>query len=319
MNPTVLFVDDEIRVLKSIRAACRTHFNMLFATNGAQALQYIGKKKIDVVVSDERMPKMRGHEVLSEFRRQSPSTMRILLTGFSDNEAIRHCINEAEVFRYLSKPWNNDELIDCIKTAARHKSNSNIAYMPQPSHQTTSAKHVNDRQISQASSSHATPKSILIVDDHPYLVHSIQRIYGDHFDIHAATNLTEAVDVLASSTGVAVMLIDIDMKGSLPVVHQLTTSSPSLVVIALTKNPDTSTAQSLINHGQVFKYLVKPLGHTRTENVIQEALLRHDELLRSPQAYNRIPDPLPEPLPDDSTEQSGILGRLAAFKDRLFR
>ncbi len=123
------------------------------------------------------------------------------------------------------------------------------------------------------------------------------------------------MNVLESTQGVAVMVIDIDIKGSLHVIHQLTSSSPALVVIAVTKNADMSVAQSLINHGQVFKYMIKPLGHTRTENVLQEALLRHDELVRSPGSYRR----LPEPMPASRASNSGIMRRLVAMKEKLFR
>ena len=101
---TVLFVDDEERVVNLLRMIFRTQYDVLVATSGAQALQIIKERRVDVLVTDQRMPGMTGIELLTQARECSPHTIRLLLTGYTDLAAIVGSVNEGEVFRFLNKP-----------------------------------------------------------------------------------------------------------------------------------------------------------------------------------------------------------------------
>ena len=103
----ILCVDDEVQIVISLRALLRSKYEVLIATSGEEALDILRKDNtIRVLISDQRMPKMLGAEVLREARKISPGTMRLLLTGYSDLQAIIDSINEGEVFRFINKPWN---------------------------------------------------------------------------------------------------------------------------------------------------------------------------------------------------------------------
>lgn len=118
-KPRLLFVDDEKRVLNSMRAMFRRDYELFLTTRGDEALKIIAEQPIDVLVADQRMPIMTGVEVLSAARKCSPGTVRILLTGYSDLDAIEGAMNDGEVFRFLNKPCAATELRGTISEAAQ--------------------------------------------------------------------------------------------------------------------------------------------------------------------------------------------------------
>ena len=113
----LLFIDDEQKVLSSMKAMFRRKFQVLTANSGSQALQLLENESVDVVISDQRMPEMTGVEVLSKIKVQHPSIIPILLTGYADLDAVEASINECEVFRYLMKPCPPEQLSEVIKEA----------------------------------------------------------------------------------------------------------------------------------------------------------------------------------------------------------
>ena len=117
-KPKLLFVDDEQRVLNSMRIMFRRDFDLFLASAGDEALKIIQNQDIDVIVADHRMPRMTGVEVLTRVRILSPRTVRILLTGYADLDAVEGSINEGEVFRFLTKPCPPKELRETIRLAA---------------------------------------------------------------------------------------------------------------------------------------------------------------------------------------------------------
>jgi response regulator RpfG family c-di-GMP phosphodiesterase len=118
-KPRLLFVDDEQRVLNSMRIMFRRQFDLFLASSGAEALEIVKHKNIDVIVADHRMPQMTGVEVLTKARSISPRTVRILLTGYADLDAVEGSINECEVFRFLTKPCAPEMLRETITLAAK--------------------------------------------------------------------------------------------------------------------------------------------------------------------------------------------------------
>src|SRR5690606_41086982 len=89
------------------------------ASHGAEALDIVKGQDIDVIVADHRMPRMTGVEVLTAVRTLSPRTVRILLTGYADLDAVEGSINDGEVFRFLTKPCPPQQLRETIELAAR--------------------------------------------------------------------------------------------------------------------------------------------------------------------------------------------------------
>ncbi len=117
-KPSILFVDDEQRVLNSMRALFRRDYNLFLTTRGDEALKIIDQNDIDVVVADQRMPIMTGVEILSRVKVSSPNTIRILLTGYANATAIEAAINSGEVYKFLNKPCPVEELRGTIRQAA---------------------------------------------------------------------------------------------------------------------------------------------------------------------------------------------------------
>ena len=107
----VLLVDDEENILSSLRRVLRGEgYNVQIANGGEQALQILRSQPIDLVISDARMPGMDGATLLAEVQKHWPETMRILLTGYADISTTIRAINQGQIYRYISKPWDDDEL-----------------------------------------------------------------------------------------------------------------------------------------------------------------------------------------------------------------
>ncbi len=114
---TVLYVDDEQTNLFSFKASFRRDFNVITATSGQEALKIMEENKVHVAVSDQRMPGMTGIEFFQELKKTQPDPIRVLLTGYADINAVIDAINKGEVYRYVTKPWNSDELRNLINSA----------------------------------------------------------------------------------------------------------------------------------------------------------------------------------------------------------
>jgi response regulator RpfG family c-di-GMP phosphodiesterase len=107
----ILYVDDEDNNLVSFKATFRTHYEVLTAKSGSEAIQMLEKfDDIVVIITDQRMPNMTGVEFLSSIIEKYPLPTRILLTGYSDIQAIADAVNIGKIYNYVTKPWNEKEL-----------------------------------------------------------------------------------------------------------------------------------------------------------------------------------------------------------------
>ena len=114
----ILFVDDEENVLRSLKRLFMSEdYEVLTALSGPDGLAVLKEVEVPVIVSDQRMPVMTGAEFLEKSRELSPDTVRIILTGYADVEAAIGAINRGGAYRYVSKPWNDNELLMVIKDA----------------------------------------------------------------------------------------------------------------------------------------------------------------------------------------------------------
>src|SRR5690606_6580114 len=114
---SVLYVDDEENNLISFRATFRLKYKVYTALSGTEAVRLVKENRIDVIITDQRMPKMTGVEFLEEIIKINPEPMRILLTGYADLSAVVDAVNKGKIFHYLSKPWNEEELDETIQRA----------------------------------------------------------------------------------------------------------------------------------------------------------------------------------------------------------
>ena len=117
MTSGVLYIDDEINNLNSFKAAFRRDFNIYVAQSAKEGRRILEEQEIGVIITDQRMPVLTGIEFLESILNVYPDTIRILLTGFSDMNAVMDAINRGQVYKYLVKPWQNDELRLYIQNA----------------------------------------------------------------------------------------------------------------------------------------------------------------------------------------------------------
>ena len=106
----ILYVDDELNNLNAFKAALRLKYNVLTAISGEEAINILRKNPVDIIITDQRMPKMTGVEFLESIINEFPDPIRILLTGYTDINAVIDAINKGKIFHYLTKPWNEAEL-----------------------------------------------------------------------------------------------------------------------------------------------------------------------------------------------------------------
>jgi response regulator RpfG family c-di-GMP phosphodiesterase len=116
---TVLFVDDEQSIRNAIERMYleRDEIRCLFAASGQEGLDILGREDVWVVVSDYLMPGMRGIEFLSKVKGVRPETVRIMMTAYADLTIAIDAINKSEAYRFVTKPWNNKELMDMVDEA----------------------------------------------------------------------------------------------------------------------------------------------------------------------------------------------------------
>ena len=118
VKPKILVVDDEPDNLDLLYRTFRRDFQVLKASSGMDALSVLtAEGEVAVIISDQRMPEMKGTEFLSKTVPQFPNTIRIILTGFTDVEDLVEAINSGQVYKYITKPWDPGELKDVVKRA----------------------------------------------------------------------------------------------------------------------------------------------------------------------------------------------------------
>ena len=118
---SILFVDDEINILDALTRSVRGLNLEVHSANSAKAgIAILEQKDIDIVISDKNMPGMGGNEFLQEVARRWPETVRIMLTAYTELDAVMDAINTGRVWSFMQKPWNNDELIITIQQAINY-------------------------------------------------------------------------------------------------------------------------------------------------------------------------------------------------------
>jgi len=381
----ILFVDDEKRVLNSMRGLFRREYELFLTCEGAEAIKIASENEIDVIVADQRMPGMTGIEVLAKIKEKSPRTVRILLTGYADPSAVEGSINIGEVFRFLSKPCPPKMLRETLSLAidaARTKPVTTI----EPEHQPASPQRTETvappppafPQVAQQAprrapqteprpasrpapraappgvpaAQNAPPTKPIHDNDEtqpalPALDESAIGSTGEHSSSHwqSVTNVVMSEDAveetqdnvaLTTSTlgmndvGVVIFTIDsefaatairsvsaertmviattlvkvaqaIEEQHAGVLVTDFTTNNailqkiigalkkhmPQLVTIVVSGGRDTTDMINLINYGQVFRYVLKPIEPEQLRGDINAAVIRHLYLLNNPESAKR--------------------------------
>ncbi len=267
-TPIILLIDDEPLLLNSLERLLEDEFLVLKTTSQEKAIELATRYQPVVVISDQRMPGMLGHCLLEHIKTISPKSIRILLTGYADLEATVGSMNYSEVFRYISKPWKADKLLETVRLAV------NIYARTQEVEHTTRSSPLNT----------ASSRNILVVCNHI-----------NDLDI-VSQSLTEYTVLSASSAGRAILqlqeieiavLILISMADSakiseiefLALVRRV---SPETVPIFMSNGTDKETALRLINESSTFRYLSKTIKREDLNLVARQAIAQHEWLKEHP-------------------------------------
>ena len=280
-KPTILFVDDEERIVRTLSVLFKSQgkYNVLTAISAEEALEHFCSNKIHVVVSDQRMPETTGVELLSDIREKSPSTIRILLTGYADLSAIVGSINDGEVYRYITKPWNNEQLKQTVEQAM-------VA---------AEELFLSDSTGAQPAIAQAAEIKKPSHDDGIMVIHSkkdditklVESLYVD-YPIYSVTNPEQVATILGEKE-VSVVVADIgeNLQDIISTVKLIKHANPAAMTIVLSDGADANTAMSLINQGHVYRYLPKPLQSGRLKISISSALNYYRSCKQNPVLMKR--------------------------------
>lgn len=125
MNHTILAVDDEPANLRMLERLFHKDYRVLTATSGENALGILQRENVSLIITDQRMPGMSGTELLRESLSANPDTIKIILTGYTDIEALTDAINTTRVYKFVSKPWDPVALKETVRNAFREHETSN--------------------------------------------------------------------------------------------------------------------------------------------------------------------------------------------------
>ena len=113
----ILVVDDEPEMLYSLRNLLRREFEVYTAGSGEDGIKILQEHEIHLVMTDQRMPQMTGVELLHRMKSEHPSAIRLIFTGYADIKTVIDAINQGNVFRYITKPWDPEELVSALRMA----------------------------------------------------------------------------------------------------------------------------------------------------------------------------------------------------------
>jgi len=260
----VLFVDDEERVLNGLRALFRNDYHVLTADNGAAALELVKRHQIHVVVSDQRMPSMTGVELLRQVRAIAPQSVRLLLTGYTDLAAMVGSINDGEVFRFVRKPWENDEIRAILAQAA-------TAAISPPS-QEPAAKAKSPRSAG----------SILVIDQGEGLARGLQRLVAGAAQVERAGSPQDAAKILMQREFACVVAdFAAGRDGLVTLFRLLKSQRPQTRTILIADDPDSELVASLINQAQIYRFLARPVDPRELRANVAMALRRYAQYKES--------------------------------------
>ncbi len=297
----VMFVDDEERILRSLSLQFRRDYEVLVESDPRRALERLRSEPVQILVSDQRMPQMSGAELLAQASEIQPQAMRILLTGYSDLDAAIEALNSGGIFRYLTKPWDPQEMANTLRQAAELAPRT--------------------RQVPNVQAVRAlaeTRLNLLLLDDDAQTLECVGEFCTrtGHRLLRAAT-LEQAVQLL-NDEQIDMLVSDLRLSGvdTAPLLKSLAQAHPRLLSLVVTPFRDTQALLALINEAQIFRYLPKPVRKGMFDKGLRAAA---EQALLYRAQPREVVTRLAEP-PRDAPERErvgSLLGMLGRLRERL--
>lgn len=261
---TLLCVDDEPQILRSLQWLLQKDFQVKTALGGDEGLRMVQAHDFDVIMSDQRMPGMTGAQFLAQVKELSPRSMRLLLTGYSDMPSLLHSVNEGEIWRFIQKPWNNDDLKHVLRTAVQlAQQSAGATFSP----------------LAEVDSG----GSVLVLSPDDAMHRICLEGLGQDTRVLRATGLAEAVHVLANER-IGTIVSEAQM-GSTDVARFLTLvkqKCPEIVAVAVAESANSGQLIQMINGGQIYRFANKPLKPGYLRLLVKSAMAKHNQLLADP-------------------------------------
>jgi len=259
--PKILIVDDEPRILRSLEAALKYKFDVYKTEDAIQAQNIMeGSKQFDIVVSDERMPKLLGHDFLKWVKDKHPHSVRFLLTSTEISDALEP-IGSNDVYKCLSKPWNIQELQEILDQAVL-KSRSLVS-------QAAESQRANSKQCAMA---------VLDVGE---TYSKTYQIVGQGFDCISRTyffdTVEEVIHAMSQNFGIGVLLIDLSVgkTNTADLISELNKKHASVSIIVTNKPAYVGDFIQKYGKSHNFRFITKPMSLTRLRPIILGAVENH--------------------------------------------
>ncbi len=273
----ILFVDDDVRVLNALRALFRNDYEVFTAENGESGLALQNAESIPIVVSDQRMPGMTGVEMLRELKRAAPQTVRLLLTGYSDLAALVGSINEGEVFRFVKKPWDNDEIRAMVGEAAVAASKL-ASRAPAPTTASARGKAPAPPAAAATAPSPRAAGSLLVIDPGQSLAKGLERLVAGEATVQLVATVPEAAKLLQTKEYAAIIADQRAGKDDLVKLFRVVKAKrPGTLSILVAEEPDADLVAELINQAQIYRFLSKPIDGKDLRSHVSAALRHYAE------------------------------------------
>jgi serine/threonine-protein kinase len=261
----LLVIDDEERILTALKSLFRERYHVFATTDGNKALDFLRRYQMHVIISDQRMPIMTGVELLRQSRDVSPRSVRILLTGYSDLASIVGSINDGEIYRFISKPWDNGELQKIVAEGV------------------TIALELADTKTATAELPERMDAGVLVVDETDEIFRVTRELIGNRCPVHYAIDLEAALALMqAHEVGVVITDVEAGHEQVMAMLKILKQENPQILTIVVTTASDSELVIELINQAQIFRFLNKPVNVRLLKGHVEAALQRYLTYKQSP-------------------------------------
>ena len=296
----ILVVDDEERILTALKSLFRHRYHVFCTTDGYKALDFLKRYQMHVIISDQRMPAMLGVELLRQSREISPRSVRILLTGYSDLAAIVGSINDGEIYRFISKPWDNRALQTIVAEAV------------------TIGLELADTKTAVAELPANMSAGVLVIENEEDIFRVTRELVGGLCPVVSATDADTALQIMQTRE-IAVVIADVGPGKDqlIAMLKLLKQEHPQILTIVTIKMADSELVIDLINQAQVFRILNKPINVGMLKNHVHAALQRYLTFKQTPKLLHEHKVASSGQAREEAVGQ-GILDRIRSLRGRWF-
>lgn len=298
--PCILFVDDDERVLRSLQSIFRRKYKVLTATSGREALAMLQQELVNVIVSDQRMPELLGDELLKQVALDYPSIVRILLTGYADSTLTVDAVNRGEIYGFIAKPWDYDDVQSVIADAVAlskqpysHQFDKSIEAAELTStnnHKKTieveALGHVDEVGLAGVSETvekvydvSTDPLPALLIE-HSQSIRNVMRLKCRRLKctLYSVSSQRHISSMLSIRPDISVLIVGLEnVAEAIDIINNVKDVNPQIVTLGLTSDP--SRAKKLLQQGLIFSVVDPNENDEHYMNLILAASKQHQHLL----------------------------------------